>query len=343
MIATIFVVIGHSAYLSIGTTYGGVAYELPNTVSAAYDSAFLTWCRSLWGWVYGFHMPLFFMLSGAVLAIKPIACFDKIFKSKIKRLLIPYFFYGWLFMLPVKGIGNFYTKESFLLALRGFLTGEDSGHLWFLPALFWCILVFCVIQKVCFRFSIHSTYILVLVCGIINFTYSYIPFDIFLFKMGLSYIFWFSLGYAFEKERQILEPWNGRKVILAYIVTLVLTLLNNRYGVLNKFFVIVCGSFQTYLFANICVRIFKNIGEKKIWKTLINNLFFVYIFHDPLEYIVLRLFFSNNLLDTAFGCYLYTFTRTVVIFIVSVLLGEIITLMKKKCSHILNADYTKRI
>ena len=58
--------------------------------------------RLLSGYVYKFHMPLFFMLSGAVLALKALKDFDSFMKSKIIRLLIPYFVCGLGFMLPVE-------------------------------------------------------------------------------------------------------------------------------------------------------------------------------------------------------------------------------------------------
>lgn len=41
IIATVFVVIGHSSYLVIPTSYGGVSYELPSMVSNTYYSWFL--------------------------------------------------------------------------------------------------------------------------------------------------------------------------------------------------------------------------------------------------------------------------------------------------------------
>ena len=85
-------------------------------------------------------VPLFFMLSGAVLALRPLGRFDAVVQSKIKRLIIPYFVYGWLFMLPVKYIGHFYSRESVLQAMQGLLSGQDAGHLWFLTALFWCLI-----------------------------------------------------------------------------------------------------------------------------------------------------------------------------------------------------------
>ena len=91
IIATIFVVIGHSTYLNIQTTYGGVNYTLPDDLNSVYNTPVLEWLRYLSGWVYGFHMPLFFMLSGATLALKPIAQFDVVVKNKVKRLLVPYY------------------------------------------------------------------------------------------------------------------------------------------------------------------------------------------------------------------------------------------------------------
>lgn len=38
LIATIMVVIGHSTYLGGETTFGTVSFQLPETLSAAYDS-----------------------------------------------------------------------------------------------------------------------------------------------------------------------------------------------------------------------------------------------------------------------------------------------------------------
>ena len=82
LIATIFVVVGHSAYLTMQTTYGGVEYILPQNLSIVYNFKIMDFFRYLSGWVYTFHMPLFFMLSGAVLALKPMAVFDKFFIYK---------------------------------------------------------------------------------------------------------------------------------------------------------------------------------------------------------------------------------------------------------------------
>lgn len=339
IIATVFVVIGHSSYLVIPTSYGGVSYELPSMVSNTYYSWLLDKIRFLSGWVYGFHMPLFFMLSGAVLALKPIAPMDRFVKSKFKRLVIPYFVYGWLFMLPVKYLGDFYTKDSLKLAMQGFLSGIDSGHLWFLTSLFWCMMAFVLIEKIVSKLSgTENRYVILMLSGLVYYFYTFIPFDILGLKQGLSYLFWFALGYVFEKERAENGLWNNKKLFVALAVVLIIEILNVKYYILDQFFVTVVGSLLTLLIADICSRFLGKCTETGFWNFLTRNLFYIYIFHDPLEYIVLKYAFSNNWLLSSAGCYIYTFSRTVAVFIISMLLGELINIIKSNLKEILSGE-----
>lgn len=183
-----------------------------------------------------------------------------------------------------------------------------------------------------------SVYILLFASGIIQYLCVYIPFDVLNLKTGLCNLFSFALGYVFECERRQHQQWNIRATAAAFIVVTAIEILNWRHGVLNSFFVIVCGSFHTYLLADICSRTFKNAAKSKGWQFVVRNLFYVYLFHDPLEYVVLRLFMSMNWLSSAFGCYAYTFSRTVLIFMVSVLLGEMVKRIKEKLTYYLGAD-----
>lgn len=258
------------------------------------------------------------------MGLKSLGPFDNITKSKIHRLLIPYFVWGLIYVLPVKRFSNFYTDESLIQAIRGFLSGQESSHLWFLPALFWCILVFCVILKIFARFKVNSIYAVLLVAGIIQLTYTYIPFDVLGFKTGLGYLFYFAIGYAFEKEIRIREKWNLKKVIVATLIFIAIEVINCKYAVLDNFFTILAGACFTFMFSDILDRAFKNVSENKAWQFLVRNLFYVYIFHDPLDYVVLRFAFSKDWLMTTGGCYAYLISRTLMIFIISLLLGELV-------------------
>lgn len=104
VIATVLVVIGHSCYLIMG----GVHYEVPADSWWVYDSNLFRLIRFLSGWVYGFHMPLFFLLSGAVYHLKEEEQLKKLVCNKLRRLIMPYYLCGLFFMLPIKRMTGYY-------------------------------------------------------------------------------------------------------------------------------------------------------------------------------------------------------------------------------------------
>lgn len=149
------------------------------------------------------------------------------------------------------------------------------------------------------------------------------------FKVGVGYLFYFALGWTFEKERQTHRHWNIKKLILAGIIVLLIEALNKKYDILNSFFAIIVGSFLTYIFADFCDKIFTKAPKCRLWVITSRNLFYVYIFHDPLNYLILKLFMEKRILSSQIGCILYLFSRTLLLFIISILLGEAVRLMKR--------------
>lgn len=86
-----------------------------------------------------FQMPLFFSISGYLFVRTggKLSFWQYIFR-KCKRLLIPFLFIGFCYMIPLKLLLHYpsYSGKSLLGIGFSFLCGEDSGHLWFLPVLF---------------------------------------------------------------------------------------------------------------------------------------------------------------------------------------------------------------
>ena len=68
------------------------------------------------------------------------------------------------------------------------------------------------------------------------------------------------------------------------------------------------------------------------YNNFIKRLFDIYLFHDPLEYIVIRLFLNKNLLSTSIGCYSYLFMRTIGIILLSIMIGNVIEYILKRSS-----------
>ncbi|MGP1586958.1 MAG: acyltransferase family protein [Treponemataceae bacterium] len=331
LFATIFVVVGHSSYIVIPTVWGGVDYVLPSEVNPLYNSFFFAFLRRLSGWVYGFHMPLFFVLSGAVLNIKPLKKFDSIVVQKFYRLIVPFFVYGLFFMLPVKYLSGFYEKQNFIQAVKVFCYGEESGHLWFLTSLFWCILTFVSVKKILDFFKIDSYFILLIISFMIQFYSGKIKFSYFGFNVGLAYIFYFAVGFSFEKIRSKIENLSNFKIWFIFIFLSILSVLNSKLGFLPNIFMVFSRILWTFFLSLIFTEHFKKIYNSKIMKVILKNLFYVYIFHDPLEYVILKFYFSYpEIFKFKMGIILYYFLRIIGVCVISIILGEFVAFLKRK-------------
>lgn len=330
LIATVLVVIGHSRYISMDAANGGVHYVMPEFTNPAFYSYIVSFFGLMVSYIYSFHMQLFFFLSGAVLRLKPLKSFDAFCVDKVKRLIVPYFAVGFLFMLPVKYFSGFYTKEGLHMAYRVFYNGSDNDHLWFLTALFWCMLLFVVLKKICQRFEVNSDMFLLGVCMVIQMWSPQMSFDILEMKRGIGYIGWFALGYFFERIRKEqlsrLPKWS--KISLC-IVTGLLFVLNIKVGIFEDNMNIICGCLFAYFMAEACSIIFRRLENTGFYKVLMRNLFAIYLFHNPLEFVILKIFMTSTLLATAWGCYLYLFLRIIGVMIVSVLIGEVVRFVMK--------------
>lgn len=110
-------------------------------------------------WLYSFHMPLFFFLSGVTFNLLKYTNFKDYLKNKAKTLLIPYMFFAfvilcWRVVLQIiryfdNGI-LFDFKLIFRQVLGIFLQirGSDFGiGVWFLPCIFITFLLLYVVNK----------------------------------------------------------------------------------------------------------------------------------------------------------------------------------------------------
>lgn len=102
-----------------------------------------------------FHMPLFFFLSGMVVGGRELPSFGKYVLSKFKRLMIPYFTFGFLTILINYCCLTLFGKEyDILMAAVGIITGQYgfvsdtySGIYWFLFVMFMADLMIYPINK----------------------------------------------------------------------------------------------------------------------------------------------------------------------------------------------------
>lgn len=102
-------------------------------------------------YIYSFHMPLFFIISGfcmaPLLSQKQISIKDELIK-RAKRLLIPYLFYSYIAIIPKLIFSSYmYIKFEPRLIWTTLLGKSTSGTLWYIWNLFVINMFFLIISR----------------------------------------------------------------------------------------------------------------------------------------------------------------------------------------------------
>lgn len=236
--------------------------------------------------IFSFHMPLFMFLSGYLFYINK----DKIESAweytlkRVKRLLGPFYFAGFLYVLPMvcfinpldKSIGFYYTS---------FLTLDYTWHLWFLFSLF-VINLFFVLHY--FKFNKINKFVLLSLLLVMNLLAVVGPSSC-LARIPKFAIF-FYLGCLFVENRDFIEKILSKflwVIAIIFIVAEVLLycLFNNS---LMNFICALLGIVLFYLVALKLANKFKS--GNKVVTFLSMNLLTLYIIHEPIMALILKWF-----------------------------------------------------
>ena len=97
--------------------------------------------KVLVGWLYSFHMPLFFALSGFTFRPEKYKSLREVFVAKARQLIVPYFFFSaLLWMLSLLLLDGMHLKYRHINELIGIVLSNRLSRyffsLWFLTTLF---------------------------------------------------------------------------------------------------------------------------------------------------------------------------------------------------------------
>ena len=177
-------------------------------------------------WIYSFHMPLFFIISGMLLNNKnSILTLKELILRKFKSIIIPYLIFS---ILNCFGY-YFIDKFSFITLKSGILqsvTLFGIGALWFLPALFIAETIFITFKTISNNkkmYKIIYILFLLLIFYIIGNLHEYINIVI---KRAVVALFFISVGYC---SRNIIKKINIKNYNLFLMM-----LINIIFADLNK-------------------------------------------------------------------------------------------------------------
>ncbi len=245
--------------------------------------------------VCSFHVVLFFVLSGYTFRINNEETFFNFFKNKFIRIMIPYFCWAILFLIPYmifgKSVGqSLGTNQSFDLLNQIFNilygNGNDAAlkqnsSLWFLPALFTIeIFYYLVIKYTKGNIKKESWTIIILFClGFISSKYLKIILPIGINTM-LNVGIFFIIGYLL-KERDLLKKINVFETIVLLLIGLVACYENKIHLSYIDFYY---GNYIFMLLSGLCLSLFtlkiaERIGKNKVLEYIGKNTMGILIFH----------------------------------------------------------------
>lgn len=175
---------------------------------------------------YSFMLETFVFLSGYVWAYqvdnKGISPLLTLVKKKFKRLIVPCWLFGILYLFLFEDFCNESLPDNIFLVLEGI------GHLWFLPMLFLCFILAWVMVKM----QMPKPILVAILAVLLLLSRLDLPFRL---SLLFYYIFFFFAGFYMFGRRHIISTKVDIKLIFVswggYVVSFILFSLLRSYSV----------------------------------------------------------------------------------------------------------------
>lgn len=310
------------------------------------------------GFIYNFHMPLFFILSGYIyvkFSKKDIVNFSV---NRIKRLMLPYFFWGIITLIYWIVIERFLRNQTdislFIPILNLFLAScTSNGYvynavLWFIP----CMLVTSLIFNLLYVKLKKYTYIIVLALGIIELIYGNFYYENSEKMFRLPYmldvvgvtLLYYGIG-ALYGELNVKNIFVENNLIyktllflVSFVITIIVTLNNSanmasiKYGNILLFLIgAVFGSIGSCCLGSMLINV---KGVSDILKFLGINSLTIMCIHEPIKRIIIFCFekflSAVNVREVPIFIFVITIVTVTICTIAVLLLNRVSKIIKLK-------------
>lgn len=178
-------------------------------------------------WIFSFHMPLFFLISGFLTSSRNIECGKYIIK-RFKLLFIPFFLFGFITYLLSFIIGKGYPIQEFILNI---FNNRGAG-MWFLHTLFLVNIMYLILYRLS-KLKKFILWIILIVTSYFSSKYNiHLPLRAEVIPICLSF---FLLGDILKPEILKLEKLNNYALytfaILSLITNIILVSYSNRMDI----------------------------------------------------------------------------------------------------------------
>lgn len=220
VLTLIGVVLMHSSYYTIHSSFGGVE-NLPADVG---ERSFLYRAFAvIIGGISRFAMPLFMAASGAVFSwsMGKFSTLSTLIHNKAKRLLMPFLWVMTFVSVPIKYLAGYWDHSTHVLSdiLCGQYLLLGNSHLWFVVSLFYIFVVFYLLEKSNVRKNISYWGILLGVSWLATILYHFLgpSFGMVFGLYGLlRYLFFFAIGFSTFKYWDEINLPSWSKQVLSW-------------------------------------------------------------------------------------------------------------------------------
>ena len=313
VIAVLLVIIGHCSYYTISTKYGGekyggINYVLPDGAMVGtidiLTRKILTITNNL---IYMFHMPLFIAISGALfekeMSENKYKNIVEVIKKKSIRLLLPFIIVLFFYSTPIKYLTGYFNNvegSKICNIFKGQILLQGNNYLWFLPTLFILFIISYFLNKINHK---KRSSILIIVLVIFNIVSNFL--NVFFLKYIFQYEIFFYFGEIFEKNRvkinTIIDKIARQKIILYCCILLIFMCIFEKVGLKNKIIIDSIIYFIRIIIGLLCCMLcymfsyfykYKKIFNTKIFEEINKYSFGLYLYSDPINYLLLFLFYK---------------------------------------------------
>ncbi len=238
--------------------------------------------------IYTFHMPFFFFMSGYLFSFEKYPSYLQFAKRRFKQLIIPYVIFNvityllWLFVLRKVGDDAGETVSVFSPLLAALVVNAKAMvhdiPLWFLAALFLVENLYYLLYKN-EKYNIIVTLTLFLLAFLNTYNKTRLPFCI---DIALVALLFYHFGSVLRKYGdKIFKPY---LFVLSAIITVAVFFLNGKVAMhtdsYNNIFLFVAGGAAgCYFMAYFCKKMYDIFGESKIVQSVARNTLLICALH----------------------------------------------------------------
>lgn len=278
-------------------------------------------------YVYSFHMPLFFILSGYTMSIEKYS-FKEFIIKKFKTLILP----GFIFMIPITLCETYFlhlrtiNSEAIFKGTLLQIRGNDVTIAWFLIILFVSeILLYIIINGIR---NEKFTLVLITILSISDYIYlrlmrtplksKLLPYSMDIIGISMFFIY---LGYFIKHRKIEIKKDRNLYMINFFIISILTCYLNyKKYGYHVDIYSCRFGNYLLFMISAISgsiglIMLFKKIHKCKILEYIGKNSLIYYVFHGTFFGV-----FNKIVIDLKLQKYIFSKTFAVIYIVAGLIL-----------------------